>query len=151
MPNALLSVPHFEQSRDGFCLPACIQMVLAYWGRSITEAELAKQLQTTSLGTPIRHVERLRRYGYRVEFGSSTVQQMKEHLTAGRPVITRLWTEMLDYWDTVTSHVVVVTGFDEHYVYLNDPGWATFPMAVLWDGFLAAWAEFDETSAIIYP
>lgn len=66
-------------------------------------------------------------------------------------MIARVWTEMLGYWDIVTSHVVVVTGFDERYVYLNDPGWATFPMPVLWDGFLAAWAEFDETSAIIYP
>ena len=31
MRNVLLPVPHFEQSRDGACLPACARMVLAYW------------------------------------------------------------------------------------------------------------------------
>jgi uncharacterized protein YvpB len=55
------------------------------------------------------------------------------------------------YWDANTSHVVVAVGFDDDFVYLNDPAYPPAGRAVLWDEFLAAWAEFDETAAIIYP
>jgi uncharacterized protein YvpB len=58
---------------------------------------------------------------------------------------------MLDYWEVETSHVVVVIGFDESLVYLNDPAFSLVPQAVLWDAFLAAWAEYDETAVLIIP
>jgi len=58
---------------------------------------------------------------------------------------------MLDYWDSSTSHVVVVVGFDDTHVYLNDPAMPEAPQEVLWDSFLAAWAEFDEIAVVIYP
>jgi hypothetical protein len=31
MPSDWLTIPHFKQSRDGRCLPACARMVLAYF------------------------------------------------------------------------------------------------------------------------
>ena len=59
---------------------------------------------------------------------------------------------MLEYWPHEdTSHVVVVVGFDETYVYLNDPALNEPAQATVWDSFLAAWAEFDETGIVIYP
>lgn len=152
MPNVLLPVPHFEQSRDGTCLPACVRMVLAHWGQSLSEGELAQILDTKDYGTPISNVERLSRQGYQVEVGSLTVDQLKHHLTTDQPVIVRVWTAMLDYWpDEITSHVVVVVGFNDTHVYLNDPSLTKAPQPLVWDSFLAAWAEFDETSVIIYP
>jgi len=27
----VLSLPHFQQSAEGYCLPACVRMVLAAW------------------------------------------------------------------------------------------------------------------------
>ena len=27
-----LSVPHIQQIEDGYCLPACVEMVLAFYG-----------------------------------------------------------------------------------------------------------------------
>lgn len=151
MPNALLPLPHFEQSRDGMCLPACVRMLFEYWGRHSSETETARYLETKSFGTAITNVIRIRRLGYQVDFGSLTQEQLETYLISGKPVMARVWTDMLDYWDTATSHVVVVVGFDDTYVYLNDPGFGEFPQRVLWDGFLAAWAEFDETAAVIYP
>jgi hypothetical protein len=50
-----------------------------------------------------------------------TSEELKAQRLAGRPVIVRLWTAMLDYWQLETSYVVVVVGFDATYVYLNDP------------------------------
>ena len=37
MPDDWLPVPHYKQSADGQCLPACVRMVLAYLGRDLTE------------------------------------------------------------------------------------------------------------------
>jgi ABC-type bacteriocin/lantibiotic exporter with double-glycine peptidase domain len=127
-------------------------MVLAYWGQSVSEAEVAQILGTKAFGTPISNVQRLSQQDYQVILESLTLDQMKGHLQAGRPVISRVWTPMLDYWPHEdTSHVVVVVGFDEARVYLNDPALGEPAQAAEWDSFLAAWAEFDETAVIIYP
>ena len=56
---------------------------------------------------------------------------------------------MLDYWDQVTSHVVVVIGCDKQGVVINDPSLPDGGRAISWDVFLAAWAEFDETAVVI--
>lgn len=67
---------------------------------------------------------------------------------------------MLDYWlPEDASHAAVVVGYDDEYVYpstgsghrLNDPAFADTPQRVLWDGFLAAWEEYDRMAAIIQP
>jgi hypothetical protein len=50
MPSVLLSVPHFEQSRDGVCLPACVRMVLAFWKKNLPEADIAQTLGTKEFG-----------------------------------------------------------------------------------------------------
>jgi ABC-type bacteriocin/lantibiotic exporter with double-glycine peptidase domain len=149
MPSVLLSVPHFEQSRDGTCLPACVQMVLSFWGDEQTEAALIKQLGTKRYGTPISNAEKLRDKGYDVTVRSLTRADLESHLADGQPVIVRVWTVMLDYWDSDTSHVVVVVGYDESMVIINDPAFTTAPQMVSWDAFLAAWAEYDETAVVI--
>jgi predicted double-glycine peptidase len=127
-------------------------MVLAYWGQSFTEADLATLLGTRAYGTPISNIQRLESHGYQVAFGSLTRGQLQAHLLAERPVIARVWTAMLDYWQAeISSHVVVVVGFDETHVYLNDPAYPDAPQSSVWDGFLAAWAEFDETAGVVFP
>ena len=126
-------------------------MALAYLGRNLSEAQIAKMLGTKAFGTPISNVERLSRQGYQVELGPLTVNELKAHLLAGRPVIARVWTEMLDYWqDEETSHVVVVVGFDDTHVYLNDPALNKAQQPTAWESFLAVWAEFDEAAVVIY-
>ena len=126
-------------------------MILAYWGQRKSETEIAQLLGTDVVGTPISNIEKLKRWGFKVDFGSLTIEALENQLIAGRPIIARVWTPMLDYWTIDTSHVVVVTGFDEEHIYLNDPAVSEFPKKVLRAGFLAAWAEFDETAAVIYP
>lgn len=149
MPSALLSVPHFEQSRDGACLPACVRMVLAYWGEQRSENSLARQLGTKRFGTPISNASRLQKFGYQAGVESLTRTELEAYLTQGQPVIVRVWTAMFDYWTVPTSHVVVVVGFDENVVYLNDPAFSAAPQNVSWGAFQAAWAEYDETAVII--
>lgn len=149
MPNVLLPVPHFEQIRDGSCLPTCVQMVLGYLGDERTEAELSKLLDTKAYGTPIRNAERLREDGYEVWVRQITRTDLASYLDAGMPVTVRVWTTMLGYWDVITSHVVVVIGYDDSFVFINDPAFSNAPQQVVWDAFLAAWAEYDETAVVI--
>ena len=151
MPNALLSVPHFEQSRDGACLPACARMVLAYWGQSVTESRLARILNTKTFGTPISNTTRLIRLGFVVEHYSLELDQLYAYLSTGIPVIARVWTGLLTYWTVPTSHVVVVVGIDDANVYVNDPSFAVHPQCVALNSFLAAWGEYDATAVIVYP
>jgi ABC-type bacteriocin/lantibiotic exporter with double-glycine peptidase domain len=151
MPNVLLPLPHFEQTRDGLCLPTCVQMVLAYYGDQHTEADLATLLGAKQFGTPISNAERLRAAGYNVVIQQMTQEELETRLTQNQPVIVRIWTAMLDYWNVTTSHVAVAVGFDETNIYLNDPAFANAPTVINWDAFLAAWAEYDETAVIITP
>lgn len=151
MPNVLLPVPHYKQSRDGYCLPVCLQMVLAYLGDERSEAKLAQFLGTKKYGTPLRKAERLREDGYIVQVCGLNQKELETYLNEGLPIIVRLWTDMLDYWSVTTSHVVVVVGYNDTSVLVNDPAFDTAPQSVLWDGFLAAWAEYDETAVVITP
>jgi predicted protein tyrosine phosphatase len=49
----ILPVPHRRQLADGYCLPACVQMVLAYWGIERDQPDLARQLHMIAkAGTP---------------------------------------------------------------------------------------------------
>ena len=56
---------------------------------------------------------------------------------------------MLTYWKEETFHAVVVVGYDDEQLYLNDPAFAAAPQTVGWDSFLAAWAEYDEVAIVI--
>jgi ABC-type bacteriocin/lantibiotic exporter with double-glycine peptidase domain len=149
MPNVLLPVPHFEQSRDGSCLPVCVQMVLNHLGDARTEADFSKILGTKAYGTPIRNAKRLREDGYDVEVRQLTRTDLESYIESGLPVIVRVWTLMLGYWNVTTSHVVVVVGYDDNSVFINDPAISNAPQQVVWDAFLAAWAEYDETAVIV--
>jgi len=151
MPNVLLPAPRFEQSRDGACLPACARMVLAYWGDMREEAGIAALLGTRPFGTPLSNIVRLKVWGYNAVLDSLSRPTLVALLDEGIPVIARVWTPMLDYWSIETSHVVLVAGYDEGVVYVNDPAFPALTQAVPWDAFLAAWAEFDETAVIVRP
>lgn len=152
MPSVLLPAPHFEQSRDGACLPACVRMLLAYWDDWRSEDEIAILLSARAFGTPLSNVARLDSWGYDVAITDHMQRsEVEDCLKRGIPVIARVWTAMLDYWQQVTSHVIVVIGYDEERIFANDPTLAHGAQTISWDAFLAAWAEFDEVGIVIRP
>ena len=149
MPSDWLPVPHYKQSRDGRCLPACARMVLAYFGQEYNEDDLARLLQTYSFGTAADHVRFIGQLGYAVTFEQGTESDLLRHLARNLPCIIFLKTEALPYWTVEDSHAVVLVGMSNELVYLNDPAFDQSPQSVPLQSFLLAWSEFDYEYAVI--
>jgi hypothetical protein len=58
-----LPVPHLQQSSPGFCLPACVAMVSAYWEQPLLQEDVARWLGTRGIGTPASRIQRLTQQG----------------------------------------------------------------------------------------
>ncbi len=146
----VLSLPHFQQSAEGRCLPACVRMVLAYVGLEYSEAKVSSTLGAREFGTPSFAVQRLTALGLRVIYREWSIPQLLVALNARQPVILFVRTGFLDYWQKDVAHAVVVVGAEEgQRFWLHDPSVPTGPLSVSWDGFLAAWAEFGYRGAAI--
>jgi uncharacterized protein YvpB len=78
-----------------------------------------------------------------VEFGPLTLSLVYDRLNAGTPVIALVRTLFLDYWQADLAHAVVVVGYDDQHLLLNDPALQDAPQRATPTGFLAAWGEFD--------
>jgi len=149
MSTVLLPVPHHRQIGSHNCLPACARMVLSYPGQKVSEAELASRLGTTELGTPGSRLSRLSSPTLHVVFGPLTLPLIYDRLNAGTPVIALARTLFLDYWQADLAHAVVVVGYDDRHLLLNDPGFDDAPQRATHTGFLAAWGEFDHLCCTI--
>lgn len=120
------------------CGPASITMAVLYYGGSTTVPAAAVAIRgsnTTSNGpTDFKSSSSqvfLARFGL-VERNITTWDQVRGEISAGRPVIILVNNNAYRYntsppypnnnngWFT-TSHIVVVTGYDSNYVYINDP------------------------------
>ena len=87
MPKRL-PVPHRRQIADGFCLPACVEMVLAYLGVDATQEQLARQMGTVLKGgTPGMRVRVLASSDLEVTYAHGELSDLQAALTAGSPPI----------------------------------------------------------------
>jgi ABC-type bacteriocin/lantibiotic exporter with double-glycine peptidase domain len=124
-------------------------MVLSYLGQEISETELVAQLGTTALGTLGNRLLRLSSASLDVDFNPLTLPLVCDKLNIGIPVIALTRTLFLDYWQSDLAHAVVVVGYDDEYLLLNDPEFEDAPQRATPDGFLAAWGEFDYLAGTI--
>ncbi len=148
--NVRLHLPHFQQSADGYCLSACVRMVLAYWGLQRSEAEIGRILGARNFGTPSFAVKRLTQWGAQVLYCEWSIAQLLNSLAAQQPIIAFLRTGFLDHWQQDVAHAVVLVGCEENQrFWLHDPALSNGPVPVSWNGTLAAWAEFGYRGAAI--
>jgi ABC-type bacteriocin/lantibiotic exporter with double-glycine peptidase domain len=146
----LISLPHYQQSAEGYCLPACARMVLAYLGLELTEAEVSQTLGAQEFGTPSFAVQQLTALNVQVTYREWSVAQLLDALRAKAPVLVFVRTAFLDHWTNDVAHAVVIVGATENQQFwIHDPAWPAGPQAVSWDGLLAAWAEFSYRGAVI--
>ena len=83
--SAILPVPHYRQSKEGYCLPACARMVLAYLGIERTEAEISQLLGTRGIGTPGFAIQRLTAWGVQVDASRSSVRNARHFYPVCEP------------------------------------------------------------------
>ncbi len=113
MPSASRNVPHFKQEFHYSCIPACARMVLAFFGKQHTEAELRTLMKTSPNGTPVRRLTWLTHLGFDVDFPTTDLAGLAAYLTSGIPPIALLSTAALAYWPQSCDHVAVVVQVDD--------------------------------------
>ncbi len=152
MPTTLLNVHLLPQSDRTDCLPACVDMVLAFLGQSVERGWLRQVMGSSDLGTPGFKVLNLRRHGYDVTYAAATDERaLIQALVEGVPPIALLRTTHLPYWERETAHAVVIVAMDANHVTLNDPAFPSAPQTVSRNAFMLAWLDFDCLYAVIRP
>jgi len=150
VPNTLLPIPHHPQRSDGDCLAACAAMALDYLGVSIDYGRLLRLLGVKPYGTPGSRLNNLASLGVHVHYARGTLNELFDYLTSGHACIVLVRTDQLPYWTYATDHAVLVVGFDEQAVYVNDPAFEQAPQRVPHADFELAWLEFDYRYAVIW-
>lgn len=145
----LPEAPHFQQTRDGTCLEACVCIVLAYLGSPVTEDKVCALFDADPEGTPASRVRRLHRWHFQVTYSRASLADLHQWLQQGSLPIVFVETGFLDHWQNNVRHALVVVGLDDSTIWLHDPAFEEAPQRCLINGFLAAWAEMDEATALI--
>ncbi len=144
MPRYFIPVPHRQQELDYSCVPACVRMLLAFYGQEHSERELRILFKTRPGGTSAANVMiRLPELGFGAVVFTATYYELERAIRSGTPGIVQLWTEYISYWDEAWMHDVVVVGLDEENVLVNDPAFSEAPKKIRHAEFLAAWTAAD--------
>jgi ABC-type bacteriocin/lantibiotic exporter with double-glycine peptidase domain len=152
MPTTSLNVPLLPQSDRADCLPACVEMVLTFYGQTVSREWLREVMESSELGTPGFKVLNLRHHGYDVTYAAATDERaLTQALADGIPPIALVHTAPLPYWERETPHAIVVTAMDADQVTLNDPAFPTAPQTVSHGAFMLSWLDFDSLYALIHP
>ncbi len=140
---------HYQQSKPGACLPACVRMVLEALGASYTEAQIARQLGSYEFGTPASRVERLIHWGFQVNYGPATLEELRETLQQGQFPIVFVRADILPWANFGGFHALVLAKVEKDQVRVHDPALPTGPTPLALPTFLLAWEEFDRLTAFI--
>ena len=151
MPKVLLSVPHLLQQSDGDCLAACATMVLTHLDRAMDYAGLLSLLRIRPYGAPAGNIRLLASLNLNVVYSKTDMAGLEAMLQQGHPVIVFVRTGELPYWEYSTDHALLVVGYDESQLYVNDPNCSEAPLAVPRGDFELAWLERDYHYALITP
>jgi ABC-type bacteriocin/lantibiotic exporter with double-glycine peptidase domain len=145
-----MNVPHFQQELDYSCLPACVRMVLAFYGEQRSELELRRLLKTRVTGTsPAAVMMRLPEIGFEAQVLEASRYLLRKHIESDEPCIAHIWTATLPHWSDDVVHAVVVTDLDDDTIWINDPILASGPTRVAQTAFFAAWAATDHTLIVM--
>jgi len=140
----------FQQETDYTCLPACIRIVLNFFGDEKPEKEIASACHTTNAGTRFRDaVHAIRSVGYEVtQIQDGSLDELFTSILNKEPVIVALGAEHLPYGD-FGSHAVVIIGFEGNNAVLIEPAFGKEIKIDLLE-FLKAWQSRGKKGIIIH-
>ncbi|MBE2197403.1 MAG: C39 family peptidase [Anaerolinea sp.] len=152
MPQRL-SLPYHRQKADGYCLAACAQMVLHYWGILSEQNQLAGQMGVMpNIGVPASRIVRLASREITPLYDVGEWELLMAWLNRSVPVIAMVQAGEFTHWQGAEfAHAVVVVGYDAEQVWLLDPAALPEPMSVSIDEFMLAWGELDYRYAVLKP
>lgn len=151
MPGRLLNVPLHRMRQEADCLAACAAMVLDYIERPLPYSELLRLLGVGEFGAPASRITRLAGRDIAVEYGEGTWEMLETAIDEDQPVIVLVRTGELPYWLGVdTFHSVVMVGYDQTHIFVNDPYFNDAPKAVTRDDLLLAWLEMGYRHAVVH-
>lgn len=142
---ANLPLPHKPQQGDGYCLPACVQMVLAHLGISRTQDAIAKTLGLNPpYGTRHSNIKKLASARIKVTYEAGDLADLRRWLDQRTPVIVFVQAGDLPHWSGQHfQHAVVVVEIEAQTVYVMDPALDSGPTAVDEAAFMLAWSWMD--------
>lgn len=145
-PTVLLRKRHFKQELQASCVAAAARMLLDYHGIfGVSEAELRRILKTKAHGTHLFNLLFLKdekRWNLDVEISEGSLDTLFAAISLHKiPVITFVNTASLPHWDEMAYHVVLVVGYDEESVIINDPFFDENELQVPIANFLKAWGK----------
>jgi ABC-type bacteriocin/lantibiotic exporter with double-glycine peptidase domain len=118
-------------------------MVLSYLGMEVSESSLRTMLETDDIGTPVDKIsEPEKSLDIKILATNMSLSTLKTHLDQKTPAIAFLYTEPLPYWQAKTAHAVVVVGYENGDILVNDPMFKTTPKRVQEKRFLESWQFF---------
>ena len=124
-------------------------MVLQHIGVETTQSRLNRLFGLTSIGAPYSNIRRLDQLGIQVTVAAGDDSTIRSAIDRNQPVIVFIKTGDLSYWPDNTSHAIVVVGYDDEHVFLNDPVFVDAPKRSAWNEFMLAWSEQDYMLALV--
>lgn len=129
-------------------------MLLNYHGiAGVSEAELRRILKTKPTGTHLFNLLFLRdekRWNLDVEINAGAPEALYENILSYKiPIIVFVNTEFLPHWDEEAYHVVLVVGYDDESVIINDPFFDKDEVRIPNADFFKAWGKQHNYMVII--
>jgi len=114
-----LDVPYETYAGANWCLPASGAMTFKYFGRNISQAEIASKVISNGSSSVFKFISFAKSLGFDTKYQSKTIEEIKVLLEEDIPVIA-----VQNYSLTILkSHARVIIGFDDEKqeVITNDP------------------------------
>ena len=124
-------------------------MVLNHLNLSIEYPRLLQLLKIKPFGAPASNIRQLEQLGLVVNYRITDVVGLESMLAQGWPIIVFVRTGDLPYWEYRADHALVVVGYDDANIYVNDPNFSDAPISVPRGDFELAWLERDYYYALI--
>ena len=144
------STPPFDKQETPYsCVPACVRMVLASFGRELSEAVLHVLCDCTPFGTvALKVVDTVRQLGFPAT-GKHTLSLDELAAQARRGLFPIVFVNMLPIDGITDGYALVVVRIDQTDIAVYDPlrGERHLPRAT----FVSAWAMMHNLTILIQP
>ena len=146
-----------QQLEDGYCLAACVQMLMAAQGIQREQTDLARLMGVRPrIGVAFPSVLRLASRVWRITCREGAEADLLRALGDDVLPVLAVNTSQLPYWHSTTQHAIVLAEIDnnpnqnlhERMAVVYDPAFFE-PMHVSMGDVLMAWDEMDNFYALI--